>query len=306
MKKLRPFILPAILIIMTISFSSCYGGCWGEPVSEAERGLRLPDGTTVEEVVGAGRYKDYGATSAFRKISIAAITGEFIDDSVFLSDKQEVSVILAYTFRRGSDSESIKKMWSVYHTEALDDEAAKALVAKYLPEALKASSTSMTLDQVLGIGGGDEAVSSGRDVMTTQIEDSLRAKLLDCGIELIDVRLSDISPSADYRALLTEKANATVAVEVAQSHYAEEEANKKTELLKKQTELELAQLDIEVKAEENKVYSQSKEAFEIERLKLIAEIYRGMTLIGTPSDATLWITNPGGLAPVVSTTPVTP
>jgi regulator of protease activity HflC (stomatin/prohibitin superfamily) len=239
-KGFKRLVVLMILLAMPFMFGGCFGGCWGAPVSDSQVGLIMKDGASISQVVATGRYKDWGMLSDIKIISTAAITGDYTDASVLLRDKQQVSVTLAYTVRRAGDTESIKRMWSTYKNEALSDDLLKQLVLKYIPEGLKAATTSMTLDETLGISN---AAGSGRDAMTTKIEENVRPKLKECGIDLVDIRLSDIQPSASYLASLDQKANSQAQIDVANAEVKEAEAKRQAELTKKQTELEVAQLE---------------------------------------------------------------
>ena len=129
-------------------------------------------------------------------------------------------------------------------------------------------STQYTLDEMLGIGGG-----IGRAEVTQALFDLLEKELAEFGIILLDVGINNIAPDPEYLALLKQKANATVAVEVAA-----QETLKLVEQLnsaKAETDIHLEQARRQnlINEELAKTYTLSPEFFALEKLRALAGIF---------------------------------
>ncbi|MDI7277367.1 MAG: SPFH domain-containing protein, partial [Anaerolineae bacterium] len=201
------FALCATLLVLT----GCY---WNEQVETSQVGLLLPDGVTVQQVVGAGRYTNMGWFAELARIDVSAKTLEWEDPDLVTQDKQPIGLRLAITYARKRDKESILLMWDTYRGEATSDDLLERQVETRIPGVAKAITVKYTLDEMLGVEGADLA-QAGRERVVQDLFDLLRPQLEECGIQLLDIRISNIAPDPEYLEKLREKARANVEREVA-------------------------------------------------------------------------------------------
>jgi regulator of protease activity HflC (stomatin/prohibitin superfamily) len=237
------------------------------PVETNERGLDMQDGVTITKVVGAGRYgPDMGFYAEMPVIDCGIKSLEWTpeQDELVTKDKQPIGITISVSYARDCEAEKLVKMYSEYRPEATAQ-----LVLKRLPRVAKESTPEFTLDQALGIAEGE---SSGRGVITRFVGELLTAELAEFYVMLVDVGINNIDPSDSYLALLQQKADAQVAVEVAveQTKLAQQELLRE----EKQTlvEVELARRDNLINEELAQVFESSPEYMELERLRLLADV----------------------------------
>lgn len=263
MKKV--FLLASLLVLTLVSTTACY---YNKQVGSNQIGLKMDDGVTISEVVGSGRYTNLGWYAGLTCIDTASHTLVWEDADVWTSDKQVVGFTASATYARKSDEESVRKMWKEYNAAARDDEQLDQLVRSRIPRIVKQVSTQMTLDEMLGIAESDK----NRTTLQENIEFLLSAELDNCGIQLIDFGVNNISVDPVYQSKMQEKSTAAIEIELAQQ---------RAQQLEKQLEQEKAQTEIDLEkarrnnlvAEENaKVYEESKEAYELKRLELLKDM----------------------------------
>ncbi|MFP4346592.1 MAG: SPFH domain-containing protein [Anaerolineales bacterium] len=264
--KLRQLMTLVVLFVTMFTLSGCY---WQREVEESERGLLMPDGVTLQEVVGAGRYTNLGWYADINTIDVSAKTTSWSDPDLVTADKQPIGLAVGITYRRMSDDESIRAMWSSYRAETLSDDALAQQVLNRIPRVAKEVTSEYTLDEMLGVGLGE---GSGRAVITLDLFNKLEPELAEAHIQLLDVGINNISPSDEYLSLLEEKANAQVRVEVAREETKALQEQLAQEEAQTQIELEKARRQNQVNAELAKTYEQSAEYYELERLRLLQGI----------------------------------
>lgn len=253
-----------LLVLALLSLSGCY---YKRVVDESEVGLVMTDGVKVDQVVYAGRYTDMSYYAEMVEIDVSGISAVWADPDLVTKDKQPIGIELALSFARNRTAESIMNMYQKYKSEALNNDALTDLVLSRVPGVAKAITTQYSLDEMLGIGG---------DIGRAQVEDDLfellNGKLSELGVELRSVSIKNIAPAESYMALLQEKSNARIEVEVAQE---------KTKMLAEKLLQETAQtdIDLEVARRENlvaeekaKVFEESDRVYELERLRLLANV----------------------------------
>lgn len=261
--KLRQLITLVVLSVVMFALSGCY---WQRQVEESERGLVMPDGVTVQEVVGAGRYTNLSWYAEMDTIDVSAKTTSWSDPDLVTADKQPIGLAVGITYRRLSDDENIRAMWSSYRAEATSDDALAQQVLNRIPRVAKEVTSEYTLDEMLGVAAGE---GSGRAIITQDLFDKLEPELAEAHIQLLDVGINNISPSEEYLDLLEEKANAQVRVEVAREETKALQEQLAQEEAQTQIELEKARRQNQVNAELAQTYEQSPEYYELERLRLL-------------------------------------
>lgn len=139
-----------LLLITSFLFTGCY---YRATIESNQLGLLKPDGLNVTQVVGPGRHPgDNGWYADYDVIDNSVITWIWEDKDLVTKDKQPIGLQLAISVKRNHEPSKLIMMYNVYKSEALDNEALKALVNNRIPRAAKAITAKYTLDQMLGIG----------------------------------------------------------------------------------------------------------------------------------------------------------
>lgn len=285
-----------VLILCAVTLSGCY---WQAEISESEVGLQMSNGISVDTVVYTGRYTDNGWYADLKEIDTSAKTITWNDPDLVTKDKQVIGVDAGVTYRRTRDKEKVKTLWNTYPNEATSDESLAAQVNNRMARSIKEVTSQFSLDEMLGTAGTDV----GRDDLTKKAFDLLSKKLDEVGIELLDLGINNISPSASYRASLEAKTSAQVAVEVSQKETVALQEKLKQEQAQTQIALEQAKRENDVAAIKAQVIEQSPEAFEIEKIKAMATMlgsHDKIYFVPQGSDISIFL----GQQPVVSQEPV--
>lgn len=226
----------------------------------------MDDGVQITEVVGAGRYTNFGWYAGLTSIDISAKQVKLVIGDVSTSDKQTVSVEILAEVARKSDEASVRTLWENYNAVAKKDEQLIALVQDLMRSPVNKVSTTMTVDEMLGV---DDASEKTRATMEQDIAELLRPVLESRGIALKTLNVMNIGVDPQYQAKLQEKSTAAIEIELAEQ---------KAKQLEKQLEQEKAQTEIDlekarranlVAEEEAKVFEESEEAYELKRLELL-------------------------------------
>ena len=258
-RSIRIVAIILLMALMTPVTTSCY---LNRRIEASEMGVRTNRGR-IEEVVGPGQYSG-GIWRKIYEADVSAKTTTWEDPDVWTADKQSVRFSVGITYARKSDPEALSAMWTRYNAEAQYDDALERLVLIKVPRVVKQVTTSMTLDQMLGIAEG-----GNREMMASEMFVLLQAELDECYIQLLDIGVNDIGVDPTYAAKMNEKATAQINVELSQNQ---------TRLLNEQLVQEQAQTKIElekatrankVAEEQAKVYATSPEAMELERLRIL-------------------------------------
>lgn len=263
------------MLLVLVLVASSIGGCyWNKPVEEFERGLRLAQGVRIEKVLPPGRYSGGGWFTELETVNVSAITTQWNDPDLVTKDKQQIGLSVSVTFSRKSDEESIRNMWADYNYEAVSDEALVAMVLARIPRVAKGVTAKYTLDSMLGIdetGAVNEEI--GREIMQQAMTVALQRELAEFYVDLRDVGVNNISPDDGYMKLLAEKSSAKVQREVAVEQGLTAEENFKKEQKQTEIDVELARRERLVEEESARVYNNSPELYELERIRLMAEMF---------------------------------
>jgi regulator of protease activity HflC (stomatin/prohibitin superfamily) len=290
-------VLILLAIFLVGGLNSCYCNAW---VAESEVGLIMPDGVRVSDVVGSGRYTNLNYFADIQRIDASAKTLVWEDPDLVTADKQPIGLTLGVTYARKRDADSATGMWRQYRGEAISDEALSQQVGNRMARVAKAVTARYSLNEMLGVEGAE---STGRQVVTQDLFALLEPELAEVQVQLLDVGINNITPSAEYLSLLEKKANAQVAVEVAKQETKRLNEQLVQEQAQTQIEVEKAKRQNLVNEELSKVYEQSPQYYELEKLRLLKDVV-GETdkiyFVPEGTDLTLIL---GGTAPVVQTGP---
>lgn len=288
-----------LLLLMVCIFSiSMFSGCvFKREVSSNEIGLLMADGVKITEVVTAGRHTNMGWYAKLIKVDTSAKTTLWEDSDLWTKDKQSVKFGVSIVYAR--QRENIEFMWEKYNLQTKDDAALEKLVLTKIPRVAKAVTTSMTLDEMLGIADG----TKNRETLQTDLFALLKVELAECGIELIDVGVNDIGVDETYAAKLKEKATAQIQVELSKELTKQMQEQINQEKAQTDVAMEIAERNNKVAAEEAKVYAISPEAYELERLRLLKDVVGDSSkiyFIPEGADITLYLAGENSTPPIVN------
>jgi len=289
----KNFIFSVLLFVLFV-LSGCYRN---RQVQSYQVGLKLDDGVSITTVVGPGLYSSGGWFADLVTINGSNITTAWNDPSLVTRDKQPIGLTMAISFARKRDSESIKKLYNDYHTEALDDTALTTLVLSRVPSVAKTITTKYTLDQMLGIAEGAQAV--GREATAKEVFDLLKAETDKLSVELTSVQISDIAVSDEFNKALNAKAQAQINIEVAQQQTKLITEQLQQEKATTQIELEKANRENLVNEQKAKAYEESPQLLQLRMMELTAQILdEGDTVIYVPEGSNITSVLTGN-APVI-------
>lgn len=286
-----------VLALMMVSLVfSMYGCYFNSTINSNEVGVKMADGVQISEVVGAGRYTDMGWYANLASIDISAKQVKLMIEDVSTSDKQTVSLEILAEVARKSDEASVRTLWEQYNAVAKQDDRLIALVQDLMRSPVNRVSTTMTVDEMLGV---DETSEKTRATMEQDIATLLRPVLESRGIALNTLNVTNVGVDPQYQAKLQEKSTAAIEIELAEQ---------KAKQLEKQLDQEKAQTEIDlekarranlVAEEEAKVYEESAEAYELKRLELMKDLLGEsdkVYFIPEGADITLFLSGEEGAA----------
>jgi hypothetical protein len=290
--KLKHIIM-LIIILLVGALPGCYCNA---RVAESQVGLVMPDGVRVSDVVGPGRYTNLNYFADIETMDASAKTLVWEDPDLVTADKQPIGLTLGITYARKRDADSVSEMWRQYRSEAVSDEALAQQVHNRMARVAKAVTAKYTLDEMLGVAGSE---ATGRQVVAQDLFKLLEPELAEVKVVLLDVGVNNIVPSTEYLRLLEQKANAQVAVEVAKEETKRLNEQLEQEKAQTQIEVEKAKRQNQVNEELSKVYEQSPQYYELERLRLLKDVIGDSDKIYfIPEDGDLTLILGGG-APVI-------
>lgn len=292
--KNKLFVLVLLLVVM-LSSTGCY--FWNE-VESSEAGVILNDGVTVSRVVGSGRYTDMSYYADLIVIDVSTITTQWSDQSLVTKDKQPISLILELTYARSRDEADIRLQWNTYRREVRDNEALTRLVHSRVPSVAKSITTQYTLDQMLGIAEGEQAIN--RLVVEGELNTLLESELAEIGVDLFNVVIADIGVDDAYLNALSEKAQAQVQIEIAKTRTAQLQEQLIQEKAQTEIDLEKARRQNAMNEELARAYAENPELFELRRLELLKDVIgRGDVVIYVPEGSDIaTVLSGGGIVPL--------
>jgi regulator of protease activity HflC (stomatin/prohibitin superfamily) len=264
--------------------------------------VQLEDGE-IKSIQGPGGRYSGGWFETLVTVDIDTITFSVEDPEVLTSDNQAVGMRITIQARRKSDTESITNIVTNWYALTNNDQL-KETISATAREGLKNGVRGFTLSELL----------NDRNGLGNAIREQLETDAAKYSVEIINVTVENVAPSAEYMKILSDKANLTAetAKELErQKLIAQQAANnilqaekdvevKEAQLLAEQAktavEVEIAKREGEKTAAAQEVYSLNAQAYELERLRLMALIYGDKTMFISPG-TNLFI-NPGNIIPI--------
>lgn len=288
------------LTLVALSATGCY---WNEGVAGSQVGLRLGDGVKIDDVVGPGRYSDFGWYASIAHLDVSSKTVNWKDPDLVTSDKQPLEVGVDVTFARKGDRESATLLWNRYRAEATSDEALSKQVLSRIPSQAKTVTAQYSLDQLIGTAPGE---GDGRPIVTKKLFDLLKPELDEFGVQLLNVRFTNFQPHAEYLVLLRQKAQVELEKEISVQRTVQLQQQLEQERAQTNIELEKANRTNQVAQKQSEVYKISPEAYELEKLNRLKDVLGDKaTVYFVPqgSDISLFFNGEGARPPAVINQP---
>lgn len=301
-----------LVVLLPLLISGCYVN---DEVATNQVAVQLSK-NKIQEVVGPGVYSDWGLWADLKEMDVDTLTFSVEDPEVLTSDNQAVGVKVTVQARRQSDEESVKNIFTKW-SALVDNTSLTNTISATAREGMKNGTRGFTLTQLLDDRNG--------------LADAIRSQLeLDAekySVEIVNVTIENIAPSQSYMAILSETANikAQTDQEVrrrdlinqkASNSILEQEQRVKVaeaQVLAEQAEtkvsVEIARRSGEVTSASNQVYVDNPQAFALEQLRLVKDIFNDKTVYFLPEGTditTLWNLDKFLTVPSVPPAGVTP
>lgn len=285
--KLKLFVFVSVLISL---LTACV---WNEEVKPNQVGI-ISDAGNITRCVTPGLQNEGGMYTDLQTYTIDPITFDVSNASVATEDTQIVSVKVSVQARRKSDCDSTKKLYTSW-ASLLVDENLVTSVSAIAAQSIKSGVRGYSLAELL----------NDRNGLGTSILTELRLQPLAEVVEFITVAVSDVDVDDAYEALLQDKANLTAQIDLearrqdlieqqASNSIFEQEQRALAEAARLQAEQATTLVEVEIAAREGQktaakyqVYVTNPEAFELERLRLLSNVYNDKTVIIVPENSDL-------------------
>lgn len=292
----------ATLFVLSLILSACV---FNEEVQPNQVGV-ITDAGAIKTCVGPGLQNDGGFYTDLKTYNIDPLTFNVANASVATADTQIVSVEITVQTRRRSDCDATKLLFSSWSSMLVDQNIIDS-VGAVAADAIKGAVRSYTLTSLL----------DDRDGLGLSIKGELEEHPLSSVLEFIAVAVPNVDVDDQYEALLQERNNLREQVNVEnqrqsviEAQYANQifeqdqkrlaaEAQLAAEQAVTAVEVEKARRAGEVIEAQNAIYETNEQAYELERLRRLADVLNDGTVYFVPSDTDLNIFyNPDGVVPV--------
>lgn len=290
-----------ILILLVISLLA--SACYVNSEVEANEVAVILEQNEIKDVVGPGVYTDMGWWADIKTVKVDTVTFSVEDPEVLTSDSQPVGVKITIQARRQASDEAVINLFTNWSSLVNTDNLVLTISAT-AREGLKNGVHEFTLPQLL----------SDRSGLADAIKGQINLDAAKYNAEIINVTIENITVDPTYLQTLNETAQFTAQIN---------KEKQRQELIKQQTQtdilaseqqalaaqaqvlaeqaetevqVEIARRQGEIVAAANEVYLNNPAAFDLERLRLLAQIYGDKTMFISP-DTNLFI-NPGQFVPV--------
>lgn len=186
-------------LFAVLLFAGFLGGC--TQINPGERGVVTHFGKLDPEVLAEGMhfYNPFG--TSVTTMSIKTVLTK-IDTGAATKDMQEVTSAVAINWHLGSD-----QLTNVFKTVGNEYQIENVILQPAANEAFKESAAHLTAEEVL----------SKRDILVSEVETKLKARLLIYGLTVDNISLVNLNFSADFEKAIEAKQVAEQQSE--QAHY---------------------------------------------------------------------------------------
>jgi regulator of protease activity HflC (stomatin/prohibitin superfamily) len=292
-----------LMVLVALALSGCYVN---DEVGTNQVAVQL-EKNKIQSVVGPGVYSDWGLWADLQAMDVDTLTFPVEDPEVLTKDNQAVGVRITIQARRKSDTDSVTNIFSKW-SALVDNTALVNTISATAREGMKNGTRGFTLPELLDDRNGLA------DAIRTQLEDDAQKY----SVEIVNVTIENIAPSQAYMAILGETANikAQTDQEIRKRDLINQKASNDTlsqeqrvkvaeaQVLAEQAETEV-QVEIARRAGEvikasNQVYVDNPQAYELEKMRLLKEIFSDKTVYFIPegTDLTTFWNFGNGVVPV--------
>lgn len=293
-----------VFVVMSVFLvSGCY---WNDEVATNQVGVQL-DENKIQNVVGAGVYTDMGFWADLKTMDVDTLTFSVEDPEVLTQDNQAVGVKITIQARRKADDESVKNIFTNWSSLTVNENLVNTISAT-AREGIKNGTRGYTLTSLL----------DDRNGLALAIRDALEQDVAKYSVEIINVTVENIAISESYASILSETANIKAQTDqekrrqdlinqqAANDILAQEQRVKvaQAQVLAEQAEtdvqVEIAEREGEVVAASNQVYADNPQAYELEKIRLLKELFGDRTVYFIPegTDLTTFFNAPQNVVPV--------
>jgi hypothetical protein len=245
----------------------------------------------IEGCTGPGVYTRWGYWEEMTVVDRNTITFSVGDPEVATQDNQLVGVTITIQARRNADCSSITNLlenWPALR----DDQALIDTITATAKEGIKVGTREFTLQELL----------DDRNGLSGSIKTQLQSDSDKYGVEIVNVTIENVALAVEYAQLMQEKALLTAAIDKAvreQDLILQKASNSRleqqqnaaiyteqlaAEQAKTAVDVEIATRAGKVTAAANEVYKLNQQAYELERLRLLAQVFG--------NKATMWFVDP--------------
>jgi len=274
MKGFRKF-----LVVMLLASFVLTGCVFNEDVKTNEAGVMLVRNEIIK-VLPPGIYTNWAWFADLKTVNIDTLTFSVEDPEVLTSDNQAVGIRITIQGRRRNDDASVKNIFTNWNSLTNNDNLVQTVTAT-AREGIKNSVRDFSLTQLL----------DDRNGLAMSMTEQLEADAAKYSFEIINVTIENISVDPAYMSVLNEKAIVRVETEKElerQKLIKQKAENDKLQaqndvaVLVEQTKVQQEQtkLELEIATREGKkiaaqyeVYSKNKEAFELEKLLRLKDLF---------------------------------
>jgi len=295
-----------LLFVFALSMTGCY---FNNEVNTNQVAVHL-DKNKIVEVVGPGVYSEVLCFFCDQKeLDVDTLTFSVEDPEVLTKDNQAVGVKITIQARRKSDEASVRNFftnWSLL----TNNEVLVQTISATAREGMKNGTREYTLPDLL----------NDRNGLAGAISKSLEDDAQKYSVSIVNVTIENIAPSTQYMEILSQTANikAQTDQEVRrqdlinqkaandilqqQKNVQVSEAQVLAEQAKTEVEVEIASREGKLIAAKNSIYQTNEQAFELERLRLLKELFGNNTVYFLPegTDPTMFFNFPENGLPVPS------
>jgi hypothetical protein len=309
----------SLVLATALLMSGCF---WNDDVPSSSVGIISDGGALRNQCLPPGVYSDGSFFAQLKEVPIGAITFEVADESVATADTQLVGITVAVQIQREGNCDAIRNILTNWPL-LVDDKALEDTATSQVAQAIKVGARKFTLTQLL----------DDRTGLATGIQQDLQVVATKFSVSVLNVSIKDIKLDPTYEALLQQKAQIQVNIDIAHRRQDQVTAEQETARIEQEqraqtlaaqltaeqaqtsVQVEIARRQGEVTAAQNKVYSDNPQAFELARLQAMKDIVGKGTVWFVPlgTDLSL-ILNQSGVpvvplnptSAVTATAPITP
>lgn len=285
MFKKYKFLFVGLMVFVSVFLTGCYNNT---EVEANQVGVKL-NSNKITEVVGPGIYSDTDFYGDLVVMDVNTQTFSVEDPEVLASDNQAVGLKITIQARRKRDNESIRNILTNW-SSLKDNNVLIETVSSTAREGMKNGVRSFTLSGLL----------DDRNKLAEAIQTQLEKDSEKYSVEIINVTVENVSVDAGYMKVLNDKALLRVETEKekqrqelitqkaqndilqAQQSTLVEKANVEAEEAKTLVQVEIAKREGLKIAAQYQVYTDNPQAFALEQLKRLKEIFGDKTVYFLP------------------------